>query len=106
MKIFVNVRFNIHINDYIALTVYSSNNISAYLEFNFKEKDGKRQYDGTTIFTVDGSKLGLYSYAQVTAWFGEEDMIINNMTVQYQEEYLCFDYISYKSDILKEIAYM
>ena len=106
MKIFVNVRFNIHINDYIALTVYSSNNITAYLEFNFKEKDGKRQYDGTTIFTVDGSKLGLYSYAQVTAWFGEEDMIINNMTVQYQEEYLCFDYISYKSDILKEIAYM
>ena len=103
MKIFVNVRFFVHINDYIVMTVYSSNKDSAYLEFNFKEKDGKRQYDGTSIFTVDGSEIELSSYAQVTAWFGEEDMIINNITVQYEEEYLYFDYISYKSDILKEI---
>ena len=102
-KIFVNVRFNIHINDYVVMTVYSSNKEAAYLEFNFKEKDGKKQYDGTSIFTIDGSELDLYSYAQVTAWFGEKHMIINNITVQYEEEYLSFDYISYKSDILKEI---
>ena len=103
MKIFVNVKYNMHINNYIVLTVYSSNNVSAYLEYNFKEKDGKKQYDGTSIFTVDGSEIELYFYAQAKAWFGEEHMIINNITVQYEEEYLCFDYISYKSDILKEI---
>ena len=103
MKIFINVRFIVHIDDYIVLTAYSSNKESAYLEFNFKEKDGKRQYDGTSIFTVDGSEIELYYYAQATAWFGEEDMVINNITVQYEEEYLAFDYISYKSDILKEI---
>ena len=103
MKIFINVKFNIHIKDHIVMTVYCSNKESAYLEFNFKEKDGKRQYDGTTIFTIDGSEIELYFYAQATAWFGEKDMIINNITVQYEEEYLCFDYISYKSDILKDI---
>ena len=103
MKIFINVRFNIHINDYIVMTVYSSDKESGYLEFNLEEKDGKRQYDGTSIFTIDGSEIELYFYAEVTAWFGEEHMIINNITVQYEEEYLYFDYISYKSDILKEI---
>jgi len=37
------------------------------------------------------------------AFFDEEYMHINNLTVQYEETYLCFDHISYKSDILKEI---
>ena len=74
-------------------------------DFEFEEKDGKRQYDGTTIFTVDGSELDLYYYAQVSEWFDEEYMIINNITVQYEEIYFCFDHISYKSDILKEINY-
>ena len=103
MKILVNVKFKIHINNYIVMTVYSSDKSSSDLEFNFKEKDGKKQYDGTSIFTVDGSKIELYFYAQAKAWLGEEHMIINNITVQYDEEYLYFDYISYKSDILKEI---
>ena len=103
MKIFVNVKFNIHIDNYIVLTIYSSDKSASDLEFNFIEKDGKKQYDGTSIFTVDGSKIELYFYAQAAAWLGEEHMIINNMTVQYDEEYLYFDYVSYKSDIIKEI---
>jgi len=103
IKIFINVKFNMHIDNYTVITVYSSFKDSNYIEFNFEEKDGKRQYDGTTIFTVDGSELGLYYFAQVSEWFGEEYMIINNITVQYEEIYLCFDHISYKSDILNEI---
>jgi len=36
-------------------------------------------------------------------FFEDEYMIINNLTVQYEETYLQFDHISYKSDILNEI---
>ena len=103
IKIFINVNFFVHINDHIVMTVYSSNKASNELEFNLKEKDGKRQYDSTSIFTIDGSEIELYFYAQVAAWFGEEYMIINNITIQYEESYLHFDYNSYKSIILKEI---
>ena len=39
------------------------------------------------------------------AWYGEEYMVINNLTVQYEETFLYFDYDSYKSDILNEINY-
>ena len=88
IKIFINAKFNIHIDNFIIMTVYSSDKEANDLEFNFKEKDGKKQYDGTSIFTVDGSKLELYFYAQVTTWFGKEHMIINNITVQYDKEYL------------------
>ena len=104
IKIFVNVRFIKHIdNNYIAMTVYSCDKNFNYKNFHFKEKDGIRQYDGTSIFTVDASKLNLYYYAQAKEWFGKEYMIINNITVQYSETYLGFDYISYKSDILNDI---
>ena len=69
MKIFVNVKFKIHINKYIVMTVYSSDKSASDLEFNFKEKDGKKQYDGTSIFTIDGSEIELYFYAQAIALF-------------------------------------
>ena len=102
-KIFVNVTFKKHTGNYIVITVYSSDKNNNYLEFNFKEKDSKRQYDGSSIFTIDGSRHELYYYAQVTRWFGDEYMIINNITVQYEESFRHFDYISYKSDILNDI---
>jgi len=103
IKVFINVRFNTHINDSFVITVYTSDKESNFIEFYFKEKDGKRQYDGTSIFTIDAEELELYFYVEATAMFKEDYMIINNITVQYEETYLRFDYISYKSDVLKEI---
>jgi len=52
IKIFINVRFFVHINDYVVMTIISSNKASNSVEFNFKEKDGKRQYDGTSILLL------------------------------------------------------
>ena len=34
------------------MTVFSSSKELSYIDFNFEEKDGKRQYDGTSIFTL------------------------------------------------------
>ena len=103
-KIIVNVRFYIHIEDYFVLTVYSSDKDFSYLSFDFQEKDGKRQYDGTSIFTIDTSELDLCYFVQAKAWY-EDYMIINNITVQYKESFLYFDHYSYKLDILNEINY-
>ena len=36
------------------------------------EKNGKRQYDGTSIFSIDTSQLDLYYFVQVMAFFDEE----------------------------------
>jgi len=103
IKFFINARFKKHTGNYIAISVYSSNKDNNFIDFDLKEKDGKRQYDGTSIFTIDASELELYYYVQATDWFGEDYIIINNLTVQYEETYLCFDHVSFKSDILNEI---
>ena len=103
IKISINISFKYHFEKGTIMTIYLSDNYNKFHYFDFKEKDGKRQYDGTTIFTVDGSDLYLTHYGQISTWFGENYMIINNVTVQYEETYLYFDYISYISDILNEI---
>ena len=104
VKILVNVRFFIHIDSDYVLSVYAYRKSDlAYLYFDFNEKDGKKQYDGTSIFTIDASKYDFCYYVQAMAWYPEEYMIINNLTVQYEETFLNFDYHSYKSDILNDI---
>ena len=103
VKIFINARFKIHTENDIAIFAISQDKDFNDIFFYFIEKDGKKQYDGTSIFVVDASDLGLYYYVQTINLYEEEYIIINNITVQYEEIYLQFDYISYKSDILNEI---
>jgi len=104
VKIFVNVRFFKHTDGaYVFSVYYYRKSDSEYLYFDFKEKDGKKQYDGTSIFTIDALKYDVGYYIQAIGWFDKEYMIINNLTVQYEEDYLFFDYLSYKSEILNEI---
>ena len=89
-------------SDYV-FGVYSTDRDYHYTYFSFFQRDGKRQYDGTSIFEIDAFELELYYFVQVMKYFEDEYMIINNLTVQYEETYLFFDHISYKSDILNEI---
>ena len=103
VKIFINARFKKHIENYMGIAVFCSDKDYNNQDFILQEKDGKRQYDGTSIFVIDASELELYYYVQVLDFFGEDYININNVTIQYEEPYLCFDHISYKSDILKEI---
>ena len=103
VKIFINARFKKHIENYMCIAVFCSDKDYNNQDFILQEKDGKRQYDGTSIFVIDASELELYYYVQVLDFFGEDYININNVTIQYEEPYLCFDHISYKSDILKEI---
>jgi endoglucanase len=106
VKIIVNVKFFIHIDREFVLSLYAfRQSDSSYLYFDFKEKNGKKQYDGTTIFTLDASKYDLGYYIQAMAWYPKEYMIINNLTVQYDETFLYFDYLPYKKDILNDINY-
>ena len=103
VKIFINVRLKQHVESGYIFGVYSTNKDYHYTYFSIFEKDGKRQYDGTSIYEIDASQLELYYFVQVMKFFEDEYMIINNLTVQYEETYLRFDHISYKSDILNEI---
>ena len=103
IKIFIKVRFIFHL-DSIVLTVYSYQRHNFdYITLDLREQDGKKQYDGTSIFTIDTSEMDLYYNVQVMAWHGEDYMIIESLSVLYEEPYSSFDNLSYKSSILNEI---
>ena len=63
----------------------------------------KKQYDGTTIFTIDVSNNDLKDIIQVEIFWGHEFISINNLTVEFEENFLYFDYKSYKSKVLENI---
>ena len=67
------------------------------------EDNGKKQYDGTTIFTIDVSDKDLSGIIRMYIYWGYEYISFNNLTVEYEENYLYFDYKSYKSNILENI---
>jgi len=74
-----------------------------YIEIPLEKKHGKKQYDGTTLFTIDVRSFNCYESIEATIFFGQEFIIINNFTIELEENYISLDYKSYKSAVLKEI---
>ena len=67
------------------------------------EDHGKKQYDGTSIFTVDVSNKDCNDHIETIIYYGNNEIIINNITVEYKEYYSFFDYNSYKSAVFNEL---
>ena len=44
-----------------------------------------------------------YYYIEALTWWESEYVILNCLTLIYEDNYYFFDYKSYKSDVLKEI---
>ena len=60
----------------MAIAVFCSDKDYNNQDFIFGEKDGIRQYDGTSIFAIDASELELYYYVQVIEFYGEDYYIL------------------------------
>jgi hypothetical protein len=65
--------------------------------------NGRSQYDGSLTFTIDTTNIECYHFVEVASWWGPEFVVLNYLTVIYEDNYDFFDYYSYKSPILKEI---
>ena len=74
------------------------------MDIDFGKKNLKREYDGTSTFTIDISEKGCISFIEVNKEFGKnENIIFNNLTVIFNNTFLSFDYKSYKTDLEKSI---
>ena len=107
------------VNNYISendisvsiITCYKDNDISVSIITCYKDQEwyeieclnGKRQYDGSITFTIDVSNIECYYYVEALSWWGYEYVILNYLTLIYEEKYSFFDYKSFKSAVLKEI---
>ena len=99
LKIIINVRINgtLFINANFNIYSYDSNGNSFPIQF--KKTDGKKQYDGTHVFSIDISKIKCYHYIQVSKDPVLNKIILNNLTVEFEESFQSIDYKAYKSSI-------
>ena len=99
LKIIINVRLTGTLFIDVNFNVFSYDTIGRSFKINFEKSDGKKQYDGTYVFSIDVSKIKCYNYIQVTKSLGNKYITLNNLTVEFEESFQSIDYKSYKSAI-------
>ena len=79
-------------------------NLTRYIGIDFGNKNLKREYDWTSTFTIDISEKGCTELIEVNKNFGKnENIIFNNLTVEFNDSFLSFDYKSYKKALEKSV---
>jgi len=99
LKIILNVRLTGVLFIDLDFTIYTHDSLGRYIEINFEKSDGKKQYDGTHIFTIDISKIKCYEYIVVSKSKGMQYITLNYLTVEFEESFQSIDYKSYKAAI-------
>ena len=83
------------------ITIYDIND--NYIEIEIKKENGKKQYDGTTIFEINLIEGNIIEFFFIDIWWGFDYIIFNNITIEFKENYSYFNTKSYKNAILNEI---
>ena len=99
LKIILNVRITgtLFINANFNINSYDSNGNS--FQIKFEKSDGKKQYDGTHIFSIDISKIKCYNYIIVSKDPKLNQIKLNNLTVEFEESFQSIDYKAFKASI-------
>ena len=99
LKIILNMKYTRILFIDLEFNIFSFDSIGRIFTINFEKSDGKKQYDGTYVFTIDVSKIKLYEYLQVTIYYGEQFITLNNLTVEFEESFQSIDDKSFKNAI-------
>ena len=103
LKIIINVRITGTLFIDANFNIFSYDSLGNVFYINFGKSDGKKQYDGTHVFTIDVSKIKCYNYIQVSEDAILNHISLNNLTVEFEESFQSIDYKSFKSSISKYI---
>ena len=74
-----------------------------YMGIFFKERESKKQYDGSYIFTINVKGKDCNDFFQILIWEGYDDITFYYLTVEFEENFLSFDYNAYKNAISEYI---
>jgi hypothetical protein len=99
LKIILNVRLTGILFFDLEFIIYSYDAFGKSFKIKFGKSNGKKQYDGNYLFTIDVSKIECYEYIQVTKSYGNQFISLNNLTVEFEELFQSIDYKSYKAAI-------
>ena len=99
LKIIINTRLTGVLFMDLDFVIYTSNKKGGLVKIDFGKENGKKQYDGTNIFTIDVSKIDCFDFIEVTKSKGGQYIIFNNLTLEFEESFLSINYESYKNSI-------
>ena len=99
LKIILNVRLTGILFIDVGFIINSYDAFGRSIIISFGKSNGKKQYDGTYIFTIDVSKIKCYEYLQVIKSYGHQLINLNNLTVEFEDIFQSIDYKSYKAVI-------
>ena len=103
LKVIVKVRYNGILYEDIDFTLFTCYQNGSYMEIFFKERESKKQYDGSYIFTIDVKGKDYNDFFQILIWEGYDDITFYYLTVEFEENFLSFDYNAYKNAISESI---
>ena len=103
LKVLLNIKIKGYLGIDGSLFCMCGDSKNEWSEILIEKEDGKKQYDGTTLFNIDVSRFDCYNYIEVKIFFGEEYITLNNLTVEFEENFISLDYKSYKSAVLLDI---
>ena len=99
LKIILNVKFTGILFRDIDFSIFCYDKEGWPIQIKFGKKDRKRQYDGTSTFTIDIEKLDCDDQIETEKLIGKNLITFNNLTIEYRESFQSFDYNSYKNSI-------
>ena len=107
LKIIINAKLYGILGIDFQLIISSINKENEWVDVLVTKKEGKKQYDGTTVFTIDVSKED-FNYDTMVATEDEEFednkfININNVTFEFEEYFPSFDFNSYRNSIIKDL---
>ena len=99
LKIIINTRLTGTLFIDLEFSINSYDAFGNSFKIIFEKSNGKKQYDGTTLFTIDVSKIECHQNIIVEISFGRRYIIINSLTVEFEENFQSLDYKLYKDAI-------
>jgi hypothetical protein len=99
LKIIINMRLAGTLFIDLDFIISSYDAFGKAFQIKFEKSNGKKQYDGTSIFTIDVSKIECHEYILVEISFGRSYIVLNSLTVEFVESFQSLDYDLYKNAI-------
>ena len=99
MKIIINIRCIGTLFIDFEFIIFTFDTFGKTLQIKFGKSNGKKQYDGTYIFTIDISNIKCHEYIQVAKSFGLQNITLISLTVEFEESFQSIDEKSYKAAI-------
>ena len=95
-KIIFNAKITKNSFSEIGIGIKSVDKNGIIFEEEIDTKIGQKLYDGSYIFNIDAKGKDYNEYIQVQRWYGLEYIKLNYFALEFEENFISFDYYAYK----------